>query len=86
MAGGAVLRHVAGAAPADVAVAVWEEIDGAEHPGGDAARMRDAFDDSGGAGGEVEEEDEGGGGRRGGGKLEAVIGVVEDGNGKVGGG
>ena len=59
MAGGGVLGHVAGAAPANVAVAVGEKTDGTEHCGCDAARMRDAFDYLGGAGREVEEEDDG---------------------------
>ena len=53
------LRHVAGAAPADVAVAVGKKSYGTEHCGCDTARVRDAFDYLGGAGGEVEEEDEG---------------------------
>ena len=86
MAGGGVLRHVAGAAPTDVAVTVGEKTDGAEHCSCDAARVRDAFDDSGGAGGEVEEENDGGGEGSGWRNLVGVIGVVEDGNGKVGGG
>ena len=78
------LRHVAGSAPADVAVAVGKKTDGAEHCGCEAARVRDAFDDLGGAGGEIEEEDECGGEGSGWGNLVVVIGVVEGGNGKVG--
>ena len=78
------LRHVTGSAPADVAVAVGEKIDGAEHCGCEAARVRDAFDDLGGAGDEVKEENKGGGEGSGGGNLVGVIGVVEGGNGKVG--
>lgn len=80
------LGYVAGAAPANKAVAVGKKTEGAEHCGCAAAWVWDVFDDLGSTGGEVEKEDDGGGGGSGWGKLEGIVGVVEDGNGTVGGG